>query len=73
LEGIASRERTLAAERRGLPAVEVLERGLREAVRRLTPAEVQQLHALLTRPQLALMMKLRQTARDAVLGREMND
>jgi hypothetical protein len=48
----------------------MLKRGLRDAVRKLTPAELQQLHALLTRPQVALAMRLRNTVRDAVMGRE---
>jgi hypothetical protein len=61
-------DRTL--ERRASPATELLERGLRDALRKLTPAEVQQLHALLTRPQVALAMRLRETVREAVLGRE---
>jgi hypothetical protein len=59
-----------AAHRAGSPAATMLERGLRDAVRKLTPAELQQLHALLTRPQVALAMRLRNTVRDAVMGRE---
>jgi hypothetical protein len=73
LEEAGARERTLAAERRGLPAAEVLERGLREAVRRLTPAEVQQLQAMLTRPQVAIVARVRQTVKEAVLGRDVGE
>ncbi len=73
LEEAGARERMLAAERRGLPAAEVLERGLREAVRRLTPAEVQQLQAMLTRPQVAIVARVRQTVKEAVLGRDVGE
>jgi hypothetical protein len=55
---------------RSSAGAELLERGVRAAVRKLTPGEMQQLHALLTRPQIALATRLRQTVRDAVLGRE---
>jgi hypothetical protein len=54
-------------------ATELLERGVRDAARKLTPAELQQLHTLLTRPQIALVTRLRETVRDAVLGRERLD
>jgi hypothetical protein len=47
--------------------------GRRHAVRKLTPAELQQLHALLTRPQIALTMRLREAVRDAVLGRDRHE
>ena len=73
LEAGTARERTLAAERRGLPGADVLERGLREAMRKLTPTEVQQLQAMLTRPQMALAMRVRQTVKEAVLGREVGE
>lgn len=63
-------ERAAAGARRGMPAAEVLERGVREAMRRVTPAEVQQLQALLTRPQWALAMRVRAAVKDAVLGRD---
>ena len=61
---------TRATERHASSVVDDLARGIREAVRKLTPAEVRQLHAMLTRPQVALAMRLRQTVRDAVLGHE---
>lgn len=70
LEAATARERAVTTERRALPGSDVLERGLREAMRKLTPTEVQQLQAMLTRPQVVLAMRVRQTVKEAVLGRE---
>lgn len=66
----AAREQALAGERRALPGAHVLERGIREGMHRLTPHEVRQLHAMLTRPQGALLTRVRHTMKEAVLGRE---
>lgn len=73
LEAGTARERAVAAERRGLPGADVLERGIREVMRKLTPTEMQQLQAMLTRPQMALAMRVRQTVKEAVLGRDVGE
>lgn len=70
LEIASAREHALSSQRRDLPAVDALERGIREAIRRLTPAEIRQLHDALTRPQVAIVMRIRQTVKEAILGRE---
>ncbi|MCU0633471.1 MAG: relaxase/mobilization nuclease domain-containing protein [Gemmatimonadaceae bacterium] len=63
-------ERAATARHRSTPSATAIEQGLREAVRRLTPTELQQLQAMLTRPQIALVQRVRQAVRDMVLGRD---
>jgi hypothetical protein len=69
-EGAVRRERDAAAALDKLPAAALLERGIQEAVRRLTPVELQQLRQAVTAPQLTIAMRIREAVRDAVLGRE---
>jgi hypothetical protein len=47
-----------------------LEREIGYALRRLLPHEIEDLRRAVTRPQFAVAMKLREAAREALLGRE---
>ncbi len=61
---------TVRAEELRHPRREEVERRLAHAVHLLAPRELEQLHAVLTRPQWALAQKLKATVRDAMLGRD---
>lgn len=65
-----ARQREVAARLARLPKLRVLERGIAEGMRRLTPPEVQQLRLAVTAPHLAVASRLKATVREAVLGRE---
>jgi hypothetical protein len=59
---------TMRAEERRQPRSEEAERRLAHAMHLLAPGELERLHAVLTRPQWALVQKLKATARDIMLG-----
>jgi hypothetical protein len=64
------RERTAReAVRRG-PDTTRLEREIGHALGRLLPREIEELRRAVTQPQFAMAMKIRQAAREALLGRE---
>jgi Relaxase/Mobilisation nuclease domain len=69
-EGAVRRERDAASALDKLPAAALLERGIQEAVRRLTPVELQQLRQAVTAPQLAIAMRVREAVREALIGRD---
>jgi hypothetical protein len=64
------RQQRTAQRLQRLPRVSLLERGIAAGMRRITPAELEQLRRAVTMPQLALATRLRATVRESVLGRE---
>jgi hypothetical protein len=61
---------TVRAEEFRRPRREEVERRLAHAMHLLAPHELERLHASLTRPQWALVQKLKATVRDVMLGRD---
>jgi hypothetical protein len=69
--GIARRRlRHLALAQHGLPTMSSLERRIAAGMDQLTSSELRRLKRLLTDPQFALAVQIRQRAREIVLGRE---
>lgn len=60
------------ATRRG-PDKSKLEREIGYVLRRLLPREIEDLRRAVTRPQFAIAMKMREAAREALLGREVSE
>ena len=70
VERARDRQRHAAARLQRLPGTSLLERGIAAGMRRLTPAELEQLRRAVTAPQIALAARLRATVRESVLGSE---
>jgi hypothetical protein len=65
-----TREREAREALRRHPEKGLLEREIGRAMRQLLPREMEELRRLVSSPQFALAAKLREVAKDAVLGRD---
>jgi hypothetical protein len=70
VERALQREHELASRVARLPSAPGVEHQIRQMLRRLTPEEHRQVHALLSMTQRALVAKLLETSREVLMGRE---